>query len=73
MSDVSSLLQNKEQFAAAFEEEANLYTDAIQIHTHSPMYIKYSIRDQGKRRVPCRFGAPWKLVEGISLREDEVL
>lgn len=35
-SDISSLLENSQQFAAAFDEEANFCAGATQIHTHSP-------------------------------------
>ncbi|KAJ6437671.1 hypothetical protein O9K51_09878 [Purpureocillium lavendulum] len=34
--DISSLVDNAEQFAAAFDEEANFCAGATQIHTHSP-------------------------------------
>ncbi|EJT68997.1 hypothetical protein GGTG_13394 [Gaeumannomyces tritici R3-111a-1] len=34
--EISSLLDNKGQFAASFEEEANFCAGATQIHTHSP-------------------------------------
>ncbi|OBS15743.1 hypothetical protein FPOA_13469 [Fusarium poae] len=33
-SDISSLLENSQQFAAAFDEEANFCAGATQIHTH---------------------------------------
>lgn len=72
-SDISSLLQNSEGFAAAFDEEANFCAGATQIHTHSPTCVKYSIRGQGKKRDLCRFKAPWKLVEKTSFTEDGVL
>ncbi|KAF1807901.1 hypothetical protein P152DRAFT_469269 [Eremomyces bilateralis CBS 781.70] len=35
-SDISPLLENREQFGAAFDEEANFCAGATQIHTHSP-------------------------------------
>lgn len=72
-SDISSLLQNSAQFTAGFEEEANFCAGVTQIHTHSPTCVKYSVRGDGKRYAPCRFGAPWKLVDKTSLREDGVL
>ncbi|EJT68919.1 hypothetical protein GGTG_13511 [Gaeumannomyces tritici R3-111a-1] len=65
-SDISSLFQNREGFAAAFEEEANFCAGATQIHTHSPTCVKYSIKRTGRGRDPCRFGAPWQLVEETS-------
>ncbi|KAF1809820.1 hypothetical protein P152DRAFT_476222 [Eremomyces bilateralis CBS 781.70] len=59
MSDISALLANREQFAAAFEEEANFCAGATQIHTHSPTCVKYSIKGQTrKNQDPCRFKAP---------------
>jgi hypothetical protein len=72
-SDISSLLQNSQQFAAAFDEEANFCAGATQIHTHSPTCVKYSIRGQGKNRDPCRFKAPWRLAERTAFTDDEVL
>ncbi|PVH90925.1 hypothetical protein DM02DRAFT_647465 [Periconia macrospinosa] len=72
-SDISSLLQDSERLAANFDEEANFCAGATQIHTHSPTCVKYSIRGQGKNRDPCRFKAPWKLVEKTSFMDDGVL
>lgn len=73
-SDISMLLQNSVQFAAAFDEEANFCAGATQIHTHSPTCVKYAIRGQGKRHQnPCRFKAPWKLADKTTLTEDGVL
>ncbi|EGY20851.1 uncharacterized protein VDAG_02375 [Verticillium dahliae VdLs.17] len=72
-SDISSLLQNSQQFSAAFDEEANFCAGATQIHTHSPTCVKYSIRGQGKRRDPCRFKAPWKVVERTAFTDGGVL
>ena len=54
-SDISRLLQNRQQFAAAFDEEANFCAGATQVHTHSPTYVKYGIRRQGRKRELCRF------------------
>ncbi|PVH91577.1 hypothetical protein DM02DRAFT_663849 [Periconia macrospinosa] len=72
-SDISTLLRNDEQFAAAFDEEANFCAGATQIHTHSPTCVKYSIQGQGKNRDLCRFKAPWGLVERTSFTEDGAL
>ncbi|KAF1807858.1 hypothetical protein P152DRAFT_485913, partial [Eremomyces bilateralis CBS 781.70] len=73
-SDISPLLANREQFAAAFEEEANLCAGATQIHTHSPTCVKYSINGQTRRNQDlCRFKAPWKLVERTAFTEEGVL
>ncbi|KAF1993896.1 hypothetical protein P154DRAFT_476817, partial [Amniculicola lignicola CBS 123094] len=72
-SDVSSLLQNRQQFEAAFDEEANFCAGATQIHTHSPTCVKYSISRQGRNRDLCWFKAPWRLVEKTSLTEDGLL
>ncbi len=41
--DISSLLQDKARFAAAFEEEANFCAGSSQIHTHSPTCLKYAV------------------------------
>ncbi|KAF1807872.1 hypothetical protein P152DRAFT_485905 [Eremomyces bilateralis CBS 781.70] len=73
-SDISPLLANREQFAAAFKEEANLCAGATQIHTHSPTCVKYSINGQTRRNQDlCRFKAPWKLVERTAFTEEGVL
>lgn len=72
-SDISSLLGNSQQFAAAFNDEANFCAGATQIHTHSPTCVKYSIQGQGKHRNPCRFKAPWRLAERTGFTNDGVL
>lgn len=72
-SDISSLLQNREQFSAAFDEEANFCAGSTQIHTHSPTCVKYSISRPAMKRDLCRFKAPWKLVERTAFTEDGVL
>lgn len=73
-SDISSLLENREQFAAAFDEEANFCAGSTQIHTHSPTCVKYSIKGQtGKNRDLCRFKAPWNLVEKTAFTDGGVL
>lgn len=72
-SDISSLLQNGEQFSAAFDEEANFCAGSTQIHTHSPTCVKYSISRPAMNKDLCRFKAPWKLVERTAFTEDGVL
>lgn len=72
-SDISSLVQDSARFTAVFEEEANFCAGATQIHTHTPTCVKYSIRKQENNRDPCRFGAPWRLVEKTSFGEGGVL
>ncbi|EXK77373.1 hypothetical protein FOQG_17914 [Fusarium oxysporum f. sp. raphani 54005] len=67
--EISGLLGNTRQFAASFEEEANFCAGAIQVHTHSPTCVKYAIGRQQKRN-PCRFGAPWQVVEKTCFTED---
>ena len=48
--DISSLLQNRDQFRGAFDEEANFCAGATQIHTHSPTCVKYSLNKRvGKK------------------------
>ncbi|KAF4448962.1 ATP-dependent DNA helicase PIF1, partial [Fusarium albosuccineum] len=74
-SDISSLLGNREQFSAAFDEEANFCAGATQIHTHSPTCVKYSL-NKGKREKNgglCRFQAPWRLAEKTAFTADGVL
>ncbi|PNP59973.1 hypothetical protein FNYG_14697 [Fusarium nygamai] len=75
-SDISSMLDNREQFSAAFDEEANFCAGATQIHTHSPTCVKYSLskgKGGGKKRGLCRFQAPWRLVEKTAFTADGVL
>jgi hypothetical protein len=67
------MLHNKDQFSAAFEEEANFCAGATQIHTHSPTCVKYSINKPAKTRNMCRFKAPWRLVEKTAFEEGGVL
>ncbi|PVH90314.1 hypothetical protein DM02DRAFT_496337, partial [Periconia macrospinosa] len=52
-SDISSMLQNREQFSAAFDEEANFCAGATQVHTHSPTCVKYSISRPASTRNLC--------------------
>jgi hypothetical protein len=73
-SDISSMLENDQQFASTFDEEANFCAGATQIHTHSPTCVKYSINGgSGRKKDLCRFKAPWKLVERTAFTEDGVL
>ena len=73
-SDISSLLENNQQFASAFDEEANFCAGATQIHTHSPTCVKYSMTGGGgRKRDLCRFKAPWKLVERTAFTAEGVL
>ena len=72
-SDISSQLQNSQQFAAAFDEEANFCAGSTQIHTHSPTCVKYSMMGPGRKQDLCRFKAPWRLVERTSFTADGVL
>ena len=48
MSNISRLLQNRQHFAAALDEEANFCTGATQVHTHSPTYVKYGDLETGE-------------------------
>jgi hypothetical protein len=73
-SDISRLMQDSQQFAASFDEEANFCAGATQIHTHSPTCVKYSLGKRGgKAGDLCRFKAPWKLVEKTAFDPDGVL
>ncbi len=70
-SDISSLLENDQQFASGFEEEANFCAGATQIHNHSPTCVKYSMNEgSGRNKDLCRFKAPWKLVERTAFTKD---
>jgi len=73
VSDISSLLEDDQQFASMFDEEANFCAGATQIHTHSPTCVKYSMNGGGRKHDLCRFKAPWKLVERTAFTEDRVL
>jgi hypothetical protein len=66
-------MRNRQQFEAAFDEEANFCAGATQIHTHSPTCVKYSISGQKRNRDLYRFKAPWRLIEKTSLTEDGLL
>ncbi|KAM9876020.1 hypothetical protein VDGL01_09923 [Verticillium dahliae] len=70
--EISTLVSNTAQLSASFEEEANFCAGATQVHTHSPTCVKYSIGRREKQN-PCRFGAPWRLVEKTSFTEDGLL
>jgi hypothetical protein len=72
-SDISSLMDNPEQFSAAFDEEANFCAGATQIHTHSPSCVKYSLGKKRPKRDLCRFKAPWRLVEKTAFTPEGVL
>ncbi|KAI8648527.1 ATP-dependent DNA helicase [Fusarium keratoplasticum] len=72
-SDISSLLDNMEQFSAAFDEEANFCAGATQVHTHSPTCVKYSLGKGGRKGDRCRFKALWRLVEKTAFTAEGVL
>ncbi|KJZ70363.1 hypothetical protein HIM_10254 [Hirsutella minnesotensis 3608] len=72
-SDISSLMDNPEQFSAAFDEEANFCAGATQIHTHSPTCVKYSLGKKRPKGDLCRFKAPWRLVEKTAFTPEGVL
>ncbi|KAJ6437585.1 membrane protein [Purpureocillium lavendulum] len=72
-SDISSLVDNPEQFSATFDEEANFCAGATQVHTHSPTCVKYSLGKQRGKADLCRFKAPWRLVEKTAFTADGVL
>ncbi|XP_044717272.1 AAA domain-containing protein [Hirsutella rhossiliensis] len=72
-SDISSLLDNTEQFSAAFDEEANFCAGATQVHTHSPTCVKYSLGKGARKGNLCRFKAPWRLVDKTAITADGVL
>src|SRR5215469_2914578 len=66
-------MQDSQQFAAVFNEEANFCTGSSQIHIHTPTCVKYSITGPGRKRDLCRFKAPWRLVERTAFTADGVL
>ncbi|KAM4063297.1 AAA domain-containing protein [Hirsutella rhossiliensis] len=72
-SDISSLLDNTEQFSAAFDEEANFCAGATQVHTHSPTCVKYSLGKGARKGNLCRFKSPWRLVDKTAITADGVL
>ena len=73
VADISSKLENVDQFSSAFEEEANFCAGATQIHTHSATCVKYSLGKQREKGSMCRFKAPWKLVEKTCFTDEGVL
>ena len=57
-----------------FKKEANFVAYQSQIHEHSQTCVKYSYRDLANDiskdgRTPCRFHAPWPLVEDTHFSE----
>ncbi|XP_044718720.1 PIF1-like helicase domain-containing protein [Hirsutella rhossiliensis] len=72
-SDISSLLDNTEQFSAAFDQEANFCAGATQVHTHSPTCVKYSLGKGARKGNLCRFKSPWRLVDKTAITADGVL
>ncbi|XP_044715320.1 ATP-dependent DNA helicase PIF1 [Hirsutella rhossiliensis] len=72
-SDISSMLDNTEQFSAAFDEEANFCAGATQVHTHSPTCVKYSLGKGARKGNLCRFKSPWRLVDKTAITADGVL
>ncbi|KAK4061234.1 hypothetical protein Purlil1_14261 [Purpureocillium lilacinum] len=73
VADISSKLENIDQFSSAFEEEANFCAGATQIHTHSATCVKYSLGKQRQKGSMCRFKAPWKLVEKTCFTDEGIL
>ena len=73
VSDISTMLEDMEQFSSVFDEEANFCAGATQIHTHSATCVKYSLGKQRQAGGLCRFRAPWKLVEETAFTEEGVL
>ena len=53
-SDISSLLENNQQFASAFDEEANFCAGATQIHTHTLRKILHDGRGEEARSLPIQ-------------------
>ena len=70
---ISVLLRNSQQFAAAFDEEANFCAGATQIHMHSLTCVKYAIRRYGRKRESCWFKALRRLVEKMEFMQEGVL
>lgn len=71
--DISSIVNNEQQFSDAFEEEANFCAGACQIHTHSPTCVKYSINRPAGMGDLCRFKAPWRLIEKTAFTDSGLL
>lgn len=73
VSDISTRLEDMEQFSSAFDEEANFCAGATQIHTHIATCVKYSLGKQRQKGDLCRFRAPWKLVQKTAFTDEGVL
>ncbi|KJZ69140.1 hypothetical protein HIM_11470 [Hirsutella minnesotensis 3608] len=73
VSDISTMLEDMEQFSSVFDEEANFCAGATQIHIHSATCVKYSLGKQRPKGGLCRFRAPWKLVEKTAFTDEGVL
>ncbi|XP_044715146.1 PIF1 protein [Hirsutella rhossiliensis] len=71
-SDISSLLDNTEQFSAAFDEEANFCAGATQVQGLArPVSRIPWAKERGRN--PCRFKSPWRLVDKTAITADGVL
>jgi len=63
----------------AFDAEANFVAYCCQIHSHSATCVKYSIKDIATvglslyKKLPCRFKAPWRLIDRTHYTTDGVL
>jgi Helitron helicase-like domain at N-terminus len=62
-----------------FEAESNFAAFCSQIHTHSPTCLKYFVKEissgsiDREKRHPCRFRAPWKIVDKTFFTEEGLL
>ncbi|KAM4063877.1 ATP-dependent DNA helicase PIF1 [Hirsutella rhossiliensis] len=76
---VEGMMHNTEALAAVFDKESNYIAYCCQVHSHTYTCIKYSLKGlvgdgaHKHRRTPCRFKAPWKIVEESGFTEDGLL
>ncbi|KJZ68594.1 hypothetical protein HIM_12014 [Hirsutella minnesotensis 3608] len=76
---VEGIMHNTEALAAVFDKESNYIAYCCQVHSHTYTCIKYSLKGlagegaPAHKRTPCRFKAPWKIVEESGFTEDGLL
>ncbi|KAM4067705.1 PIF1-like helicase [Hirsutella rhossiliensis] len=76
---VEGMMHNTEALAAVFDKESNYIAYCCQVHSHTYTCIKYSLKGlvgdgaHKHRLTPCRFKAPWKIVEESGFTEDGLL
>ena len=76
----SELVHDPQHLCKTFDAEANFVAYCCQIHTHGPTCVKYHVKeislgsiDRMKKKLRCRFQAPWRLVEETTFTKEGLL